>query len=220
MKNSSTLTKEERDHYYELLDENNIIGGRLNHYRSMAERLMDQSKVTARFRDRTFDKFKRERAPEAYDKAKFLADNIENNDGEGLILLGNPGTGKTHLAASIINQVIKETYLPARFVGFNEFLEEIKAGFGTGADTVERLIDEPLLVIDDIGKEKKTEWSNAVLYRIVNARYEDKAPTIFTTNFTLSELEAHVDEAIFSRMMEMCETVKVVGDDYRMRRFR
>jgi len=83
---------------------------------------------------------------------------------------------------------------------------------------IDELINVPLLVIDDLGKEKVSEWVEQTLYRIVDARYRENKALVITSNFSLSELEGRYDEvgpALVSRIAEMCEGAHLMGRDWR-----
>lgn len=182
--------------------------------------MLSESNLGRRFEDRTFENFDRGQFPTAYEKVKAYAEGFGSNCGESLLLTGNPGTGKTHLAAAATNYIVKELGMPVRFGSFLELLENLKKGFGSADDLGRELVDVPLLVIDDLGKERQSEWSNAVLYRVINGRYENYAPVIITTNEDLQTLRHNVGEATFSRIIEMCDGVSMNGEDYRQRKLR
>jgi DNA replication protein DnaC len=74
----------------------------------------------------------------------------------------------------------------------------------------------PVLVIDDLGQEKKSEWTNQILYQVINYRYEHMSPIIITTNFTQDELANYLGEAKASRLYEVSYAVPMKGTNYRM----
>lgn len=185
-------------------------------------RLLEESNLGRRFKSRTFDTFQQDKNPTAYQKAFDYAEGFESNKGEGLLFSGTPGTGKTHLAAAITNHIIFQFSIAVKFGSFIDILEDIKKTFGKkydkkadDDDLLEQLIEIPLLVIDDIGKENSTDWSNSILYRVINRRYEDYKPIIITTNYSIKELEQNIGKATFSRIIEMCDGIKMDGNDFR-----
>lgn len=188
----------------------------LENYKRNAEKMNAQSRLGRRFLERTFDNFDRERFPKQYDLLKRYAEKFESNRGEGFILTGNPGTGKTHLAASVANYIIKAYEIPVRFVNYTEMIDDMKRAFNTDRNLVKELSEVPLLIVDDVGNQD-TEWRNEVLYQIVNNRYESYSPMIITTNESITDLSEHIWEKTFSRLTEMCRIVRMVGEDYRQR---
>lgn len=159
------------------------------------DRLLGQSGIKKRFRQRTFDNFRRDTTgrKKNYDIAKEYADNFEYHyaRGDGLYIEGTNGTGKTHLAAAIALQLIGEG-IPVICKTSSDLLQDIKKSFDReGAREYEVLavykrVD--LLIIDDLGKEQCSDWSMSTLYSILNDRYEDMKPTIVTTNYNADAL--------------------------------
>jgi len=189
--------------------------------RAKISNLVKESGIGNRFASRTFDNFDRSLSPYAFDKCKSFAENFTENDGKGLVLTGNVGTGKTHLAAAIANYVMTELGLPVLFMTYQDILDQIRLTFSNeSADSMwskQKIFNVPLLVIDDLGKEKASEFTVATLNQIVNSRYVNNYPLIITTNSGYSELYSDLDYATFSRLAEMCEGVNFDGNDYRMR---
>jgi DNA replication protein DnaC len=76
-------------------------------------------------------------------------------------------------------------------------------------------------VVDDLGKDRATEWAEQILYQVIDTRYRENRPIVATSNFALPDLQEqypNVGPAIVSRLVEMCQGVKIVGFDWRMRR--
>ncbi len=108
----------------------------------------------------------------------------------GLLFLGPPGTGKTHLAVGVLVDVIESFKVRARFVEFTSLLQHIQSTFDPGSPESKREILEPLmgaelLVLDELGAQQLTPWVRDVLYLIINHRYTRQLPTLFTTNYRL-----------------------------------
>lgn len=212
--------------------------------RERVQRIVGESGMNARFLRRTFDTFELTRENRiALSACKTYADNFKaklptgNNEPgrNGLFITGPKGTGKTHLAAAIANQLmqggtavicmtmidllerIKRTYEQNRQYG-GEISE------GNVLDTYKKV---PLLIIDDMGKEPATEWAVSKIYAIINGRYEAYMPTIITTNYSDAELVRRLTpkdsgdlttaDATIDRLREMCAGVVTTGDSWRSR---
>lgn len=169
--------------------------------------------------DRTFANFRKERDPEAYQACVNYAnaDNLFSSQKNSLLLFGGVGSGKTHLAAAITN-VFADKGLSISFDTFIEHLGMIRSQFNTEEEDkhLRDMKNAMLLVIDDLGQEKQTEWSKQVLFEVVNFRYAHKLPIVITTNLSEDGLANYVDEAIISRLHQMCVSVHMKAEDYRM----
>ena len=138
----------------------------------------------------------------------------------GLLIAGGYGSGKTHLAAAV-SKALTDRGIAVMFGTSVEHFERIREDFdNTGINRhLAKMKSIPILVIDDLGKEKKTDWTKQTLFDVVNYRYEHQLPTIFTTNLVdgddFSTLANHVEGAVWSRMCEMCNTVITKGGDFR-----
>jgi DNA replication protein DnaC len=144
----------------------------------------------------------------------------------GLLLMGTVGVGKTHLSAAILRGLI-EKGVPCLFYEFGALLKEIQGSYNPISQTSELKVLEPVfnaevLVLDELGASKPTDWVRDTMMQIINARYNDRKLTIFTTNY-LDErrnpanetLEDRIGERLRSRLYEMCKTVVMEGVDYR-----
>ena len=131
----------------------------------------------------------------------------------GLLLWGGVGTGKSFLAGCIANALMEQE-VPARMTNFARILNELNHSFSRRNEVVDKLCRYPLLIIDDFGMERGTEYALEQIYNIVDSRYRSRKPLIVTTNLTLNEIWHPQDTTharIYDRLLEMCVPISCIG---------
>lgn len=150
-------------------------------------------------------------------------------DDRGLLLMGGCGVGKTHLAVAAILEIVAQDK-PGKllFANFQDLVQEIQATFDANSpinksEILSPLLDADLLVLDELGAQKPTQWVQDTLYYIINSRYNDVKATIFTTNYLdetarpgEEKLEERIGQRLASRLYTMTRFVTIAGAaDYR-----
>jgi DNA replication protein DnaC len=144
---------------------------------------------------------------------------------KGFLLYGRPGAGKTHLLVATLRYLALEKGIPGRYVEFMLLLSDIRAGFSENRSHMEilkPLLHVPVLAIDELGKERGTEWERSMLDELISRRFNSGLATLFATNYFLEERESPVKEqpgtryntrsADFAREAEAMTLPKRVGD--------
>ena len=148
---------------------------------------------------------------------------------------GDNGVGKTHLAVAVLRELMQNSGARGQFWDFHALLREIRNSYNPETRTTELQVLEPvveadILLLDDLGAWRMTDWMVDTLFYILNSRYMAKRPTLITTNFqdvTAEEaarkdpnerkefLVERVGQRVRSRIMEMCLVIRMNGQDYR-----
>jgi len=142
--------------------------------------------------------------------------------------MGPVGVGKTHLSVAILRGLIEKD-VPCLFYEFGTLLKEIQDSYNPISKTSELKVLAPIyqaevLVLDELGASKPTDWVKDTMMQIIGTRYNDKKLTIFTTNYLDARrapadetLEDRIGVRLRSRLYEMCKTVQLDGEDFRRR---
>lgn len=160
---------------------------------------------------------------EAYNTVKdWLFQRKENiKSGVGIVLSGPVGCGKTHLGCAILNCILEDGYTGA-FWSVSENLVMLRPGRSSAenqGDIIDKLYHSRVLLMDDLGSEKPSEWTQAELTAAFDYRYREKLPTIVTTNLLSSEVRDNCGDRLYSRLMsDRFISAVLQADDYRQRR--
>jgi DNA replication protein DnaC len=165
---------------------------------------------------------------------KFVKDFPGETKGSGLLFVGTIGLGKTHLAVSILRELVTEKQVRGLFCDYRDLLKQIQNSYNPQVATTEMqllrpVFDADVLVLDELGATKPTEWVWDTVAHILNTRYNDKRTTIITTNYPdlpplagqqgrvarEESLGDRIGERMRSRLAEMCVTVHLRGSDFR-----
>ncbi len=148
----------------------------------------------------------------AFNQARYYAQNLDG----WLLLQGEPGSGKTHLAAAIANFAVGMG-VPTLFLTIPDLLDSLRASFDSYETKFEQRFEEirnaRLLVMDDFGTQNATGWAQEKLFQIINFRYINKLPTVVTTNLSLDDIEARISSRLSDP--ELVTRCRISAADYR-----
>lgn len=180
--------------------------------------------IPYRFSGATLDSYTTTNAGQqcALEVAKGYTDDFQStwDWGQSLLLLGNIGTGKTHIAVGIAHRAMEQGF-PALFTTAADMLGKVKATWGQrGGDSevqvIERFANVALLIIDEVGSIKCSGREREILFAILNSRHNAELPTVFTANLMPDELPSYLGDQIVSRLRESGSQSVIFGwDDYR-----
>ena len=170
---------------------------------------------------------------------KFVEGYPIETDGSGLLITGNIGVGKTHLAVGILQSLIMERGATGLFYDYRELLKEVQHSYNpkvsaTELEILKPVFDAEILLLDELGASKPTDWVWDTVAHILNTRYNDKRTTIITTNYANQAplgaeastprnvmrdetLGDRIGERMRSRLQEMCVIVEMQGEDFRQK---
>ena len=143
-------------------------------------------------------------------------------EGLGLLLYGTVGTGKTYYAACIANRLIDKNY-KVLMTNFARLTNQIQGTYEGKQEMIDELNRYHLLVIDDLGAERKSEYMQEMVFNIIDSRYRSGLPFIITTNLTAEEIKKPQEVSfarIYDRILERCFPVEVAGTSRRRQQVR
>jgi DNA replication protein DnaC len=206
------------------------------------ERMLEAARIPRRYRHCELSNFDHDGNFRSLAKAHMASLRFVEEfplESAGLLFVGPIGCGKTHLAVGIAKELVTQKATACLFYDYRELLKEIQNSYNASVQVTEmevlrRVFDADVLVLDELGAAKPSEWVWDTVAHILNTRYNDKRTTIITTNFVdepsvMAEgaerrrekrddtLGDRIGDRMRSRLHEMCRVVRVEGEDYRMK---
>ena len=136
----------------------------------------------------------------------------------GYLLWGGVGTGKSYFAGCIANALMEQE-VAVRMTNFALILNDLTANFEGRNEYITRLCRAPLLILDDFGMERGTEYGLEQIYNVIDSRYRSRRPLIVTTDLSLQDLQPPPQDTaharIYDRLLEMCAPIRFSGDNFR-----
>ncbi len=151
--------------------------------------------------------------------ARNYVDNFKTlkENGKGLLLYGDVGTGKTYVAAAIANALVDKG-VPVMMTNFSRIANKLQESFDGKQVYLDKLNMFDLLVIDDLAAERKTEYMQEIVFTVVDARYRSGLPMIITTNLSIAAIKNATETAekrVYDRILEKCFPIEVKGKSHR-----
>ena len=185
------------------------------------DNLRSSSLIESRLRNARLNTYKHTKDNERlYKIALRYVDNFENmyKHSQGILFWGAVGTGKSYTAACIANELL-DRKVPVVMTSFVKIFQNLQASQDAEKELMTRFNAAKLLIIDDLGTERNTDYGLEKVYNIIDSRYLSGKPLILTTNLSLQEMRETTDiryRKVYDRIFEMCYPVQVIGKSWRM----
>jgi DNA replication protein DnaC len=202
------------------------------------KRLLERAQIPRRYEHCTLDSYEsgfggaHRTLSAAHVRARGFVSNYSlNTGGTGLLLTGSIGVGKTHLAVGILQELVREKHVTGLFYDYRELLKQVQNSYNRQVNETEMEVLKPVfeaevLVLDELGASKPTDWVWDTVAHILNTRYNDRRTTIITTNYanqppltpgSPESLGDRIGERMRSRLQEMCVLIEMQGEDFRQK---
>jgi DNA replication protein DnaC len=205
-------------------------------------RMIQQARIPQRYADCNIANYITNQSNSSLAQAKrdarrFIEMYPLETDGKGLLFTGNIGVGKTHLAVGVLQSLIADRGAHGIFFDYRDLLKNLQNSYERKVDQTEQDILGPVLkadvlLLDEFGGSKPSDWASDTIAHIINTRYNERRSTIITTNYPNLPAAATVErdawaamrqdtlgdrigERMRSRLQEMCIVIEMKGDDYR-----
>lgn len=134
-----------------------------------------------------------------------------------LVILGSPGTGKTYLAAAVLRALLVKDYVPAVFATSKTLMDALRPSSETGDVDMQLFKFAPVLLLDDLGAERVTEFVIEQLTDLANERVQQRRPTIITSNLAPDVIKAtYKDRRLIERLFSNCDVINMTGESRRV----
>jgi len=205
-----------------------------------AERLEERAQIPALYRNASFENFKAD-GPYGQELKRVMTavrayvDEFPGGPFPGLLLIGDTGCGKTHLAVAALRRIMQKGF-EGLFNDYQTLLDRIRSGYDSASNSSDKeayhgALDAEVLLLDDLGAHRVTDWVQDTVTSIITHRCNNKKPLIATTNLPEAAMQTsggitdyrrtladYIGTRAHSRLFEMCRVVRVTAGDYRKRK--